>query len=67
MSSLVVAPIQCFLQWVFSFNMKLPEYAAHPSLMSINKEVSTLILMYNKQHIKYCSNSIQYDYIAETV
>jgi hypothetical protein len=47
--------------------MKLPEYAAHPSQMSIKEEVSTLILMCNKQHIKYFSISIQYHYIAETV
>jgi hypothetical protein len=36
-----------------SLKLKLPEYEAHPPLLSINEDVSTFIHMYNKQHIKY--------------
>jgi hypothetical protein len=36
----------------FSLKVKLPEYEAHPSLLAIKEEVSTLIQMYNQQHIK---------------
>jgi hypothetical protein len=42
----------------YSLNVKLPEYEAHPSPLSIKEKVSTLIQMYNEQHMKYCFKSL---------
>jgi hypothetical protein len=43
---------------VLSLKVKLPEYKVHPSFLSIEEEVSTLIQMDNQQHIRYCLNSL---------